>query len=119
MLGFVCCVVVQRGLCAHSADMQPDPCCRLPPTALLSFSQTHRSLTSRPRPYLLSLQEGIHPLLAAALPSDALGGLEAQTSLAQIAAQLKSYRPSQTVFEAEVASARKGQGAGAFSTYRL
>lgn len=60
-------------------------------------------------------QEGIHPLLAAALPSDALGGLEAQTSLAEIAAKLKSYRPSQTVFEAEVASARKGQGAGGWA----
>lgn len=58
------------------------------------------------------LQEGIHPLLAAALPSDALGGLEAQAGLADIAAALKSYRPSQTVFEAEVAPARKGQGAG-------
>ncbi|PRW33125.1 DEAD-box ATP-dependent RNA helicase 29 isoform X1 isoform B [Chlorella sorokiniana] len=57
-------------------------------------------------------KEGIHPLLAAALPSDALGGLEAQAGLADIAAALKSYRPSQTVFEAEVASARKGQGAG-------
>ena len=60
-------------------------------------------------------QEGIHPLLAAALPSDALGGLEAQTSLAEIAAKLKSYRPSQTVFEAEVAAARKGAGAGVMS----
>lgn len=57
-------------------------------------------------------QEGIHPLLAAALPSDALGGLEAQAGLADIAAALKSYRPSQTVFEAEVAAARKGSGAG-------
>lgn len=57
-------------------------------------------------------QEGIHPVLAAALPSDALGGLEAQTDLAEIAAKLKSYRPSQTVFEAEVAAARKGSGAG-------
>lgn len=57
-------------------------------------------------------KEGIHPVLAAALPSDALGGLEAQTDLAEIAAKLKSYRPSQTVFEAEVAAARKGSGAG-------
>lgn len=61
-------------------------------------------------------KEGIHPLLAAALPSDALGGLEAQAGLAEIAAALKSYRPSQTVFEAEVSSARKGQGAGAWAT---
>lgn len=62
--------------------------------------------------FLVPVQEGIHPLLAAALPSDALGGLEAQAGLADIAAALKSYRPSQTVFEAEVAPARKGQGAG-------
>ncbi|KAL4439981.1 hypothetical protein ABPG75_002982 [Micractinium tetrahymenae] len=60
-------------------------------------------------------KEGIHPLLAAALPSDALGGLEAQSDLAQIAEKLKSYRPSQTVFEAEVAAARKGSGAGVMS----
>ncbi|KAL4420282.1 hypothetical protein ABPG77_005622 [Micractinium sp. CCAP 211/92] len=60
-------------------------------------------------------KEGIHPVLAAALPSDALGGLEAQSDLAEIAAKLKSYRPSQTVFEAEVAAARKGSGAGVMS----
>ncbi len=63
-------------------------------------------------------QEGIHPVLAAALPSDALGGLEAQSDLAEIAAKLKSYRPSQTVFEAEVAAARKGSGAGGWRDWQ-
>ena len=53
------------------------------------------------------LGEGIHPLLAAALPSDALAGLEAQASLAAISKQLKAYRPAQTVFESEV-GVRKG-----------
>lgn len=61
-------------------------------------------------------KEGVHALLAAALPSDALGGLEAQDCLADIAAKLRAYRPSQTVFEAEVASARAGQGAGLAAT---
>ncbi|PSC71287.1 DEAD-box ATP-dependent RNA helicase 29 [Micractinium conductrix] len=61
-------------------------------------------------------KEGIHPVLAAALPSDALGGLEAQSDFAEIAEKLKSYRPSQTVFESEVAAARKGSGAGVMST---
>ena len=70
--------------------------------------------SSRPTPPTTTrLQEGIHPLLAAALPSAALGGLEAQSSLGAIAAALKAYRPAQTVFEAEVAAARKGAGAGA------
>lgn len=57
-------------------------------------------------------QEGIHPLLAASLPSDSFGGLEAQEALADITAKLKSYRPSHTVFEAEVAAPRRGEGAG-------
>jgi len=61
-------------------------------------------------------REGMHPLLAAALPSTALGGLEAQEGLADITARLKSYRPSATVFEAEVAAARKGEGAGTMAT---
>ena len=61
-------------------------------------------------------KEGIHPILAAAVPSLALGGLEAQESLANITASLRAYRPSQTVFEAQVASARAGQGAGMAAT---
>lgn len=61
-------------------------------------------------------REGIHPVLAAAVPSLALGGLEAQESLADITAALRAYRPSQTVFEAQVASARAGQGAGMAAT---
>lgn len=61
-------------------------------------------------------REGMHPVLAAALPSNALGGLEAQEGLADITARLKRYRPSATVFEAEVASARKGEGAGTAAT---
>lgn len=61
-------------------------------------------------------KEGIHPVLAAAVPSLALGGLEAQASLADITATLRAYRPSQTVFEAQVASARAGQGAGMAAT---
>ena len=61
-------------------------------------------------------REGIHPVLAAAVPSLALGGLEAQESLANITAALRAYRPSQTVFEAKVASARAGQGAGMAAT---
>ena len=61
-------------------------------------------------------KEGVHPILAAALPSDALGGLEAQECLKDITAKLRAYRPSATVFEAEVASARAGQGAGLTAT---
>lgn len=61
-------------------------------------------------------KEGVHPVLAAALPSDALGGLESQECLADITAKLRAYRPSATVFEAEVASARAGQGAGLAAT---
>lgn len=61
-------------------------------------------------------REGIHPILAAAVPSLALGGLEAQQSLADITASLRAYRPSQTVFESQVASARAGQGAGMAAT---
>lgn len=61
-------------------------------------------------------KEGIHPVLAAAVPSQALGGLEAQASLANITETLRSYRPSQTVFEAQVASARAGSGAGLAAT---
>ncbi len=61
-------------------------------------------------------REGIHPILAAAVPSMALGGLEAQQSLADITASLRAYRPSQTVFESQVASARAGQGAGMAAT---
>ncbi|GAB4823750.1 hypothetical protein N2152v2_010796 [Parachlorella kessleri] len=57
-------------------------------------------------------KEGIHPLLAASLPSHAFGGLEAQHGLADITAALRSYRPSQTVFEAQVAAPRRGEGAG-------
>jgi ATP-dependent RNA helicase DDX54/DBP10 len=62
------------------------------------------------------VKEGVHPLLAAALPSDALGGLEAQDCLADITAKLRAYRPSATVFEAEVAAARAGTGAGLTAT---
>lgn len=62
------------------------------------------------------VKEGVHPLLAAALPSDALGGIEAQECLADITAKLRSYRPSATVFEAEVAAARAGTGAGLTAT---
>ena len=61
-------------------------------------------------------KEGIHPVLAAAVPSMALGGLEAQESLANITATLRAYRPAQTVFEAQVASARAGHGAGMAAT---
>jgi len=61
-------------------------------------------------------KEGFHPVLAAAVPSQALGGLETQGSLADITTQLREYRPSQTVFEAQVASARAGQGAGMAAT---
>lgn len=61
-------------------------------------------------------REGIHPILAAAVPSLALGGLEAQKSLADITASLRAYRPAQTVFESQVASARAGQGAGMAAT---
>jgi ATP-dependent RNA helicase DDX54/DBP10 len=61
-------------------------------------------------------KEGAHPLLAAALPSDALGGLEAQGCLADFTAALRAYRPAATVFEAQVASARAGQGAGLAAT---
>lgn len=57
-------------------------------------------------------KEGIHPILAASVPSESLAGLEAQESLADITATLRAYRPSQTVFEAQVASARAGQGSG-------
>jgi hypothetical protein len=64
-------------------------------------------------------QEGIHPLLARSLPSDAFGGLEAQAALAEITAKLKSYRPSHTVFEAEVAAPRRGEGAGALRQAEL
>eukprot|EP00889_Picochlorum_renovo_P007309 jgi/Picre1/34339/NNA_001811.t1 len=56
------------------------------------------------------------PPASAEIPSVALGGLEAQESLASITASLRSYRPSQTVFEAQVASARAGQGAGMAAT---
>ncbi len=62
------------------------------------------------------VKEGVHPLLAAALPSDAMGGLEAQECLADITAKLRAYRPSQTVFEAEVAASRAGTGAGLTAT---
>jgi ATP-dependent RNA helicase DDX54/DBP10 len=62
------------------------------------------------------VKEGVHPLLAAALPSETLGGLEAQECLADITAKLRSYRPSATVFEAEVAAARAGTGAGLTAT---
>lgn len=90
---------------------QPPGCSRATPHAGgLPCTATYRLRTAHVPP---PQQEGIHPLLAAALPSDALGGLEAQSDLAQIAEKLKSYRPSQTVFEAEVAAARKGSGAGA------
>lgn len=90
---------------------QPPGCSRAtPPAGGLPCTATYRPRTAHVPP---PQQEGIHPLLAAALPSDALGGLEAQSDLAQIAEKLKSYRPSQTVFEAEVAAARKGSGAGA------
>lgn len=117
----------------------------------------HATTQSRGPP---SAQEGMHPLLAAAIPSAALGGMEAQVrqgwlgerrgrprsmrsdaqsgaatrsaqewqpvhascpsrqtlqeSLAAFTSALKSYRPSQTVFEAEMAPARRGEGAGEF-----
>ena len=61
-------------------------------------------------------KEGVHPVLAAALATDALGGLEAQECLADITAKLRAYRPSATVFEAEVAAARAGSGAGLTAT---
>lgn len=61
------------------------------------------------------VKEGVHPLLAAAVPSHTLGGLEAQECLASITEKLRSYRPSATVFEHEVAPARAGQGAGSMA----
>ncbi|KAK9809034.1 hypothetical protein WJX72_008211 [[Myrmecia] bisecta] len=57
-------------------------------------------------------REGVHPLLARCVPQGAMAGLEAQESMAQIASQLKAYRPSATVLEAQVAPARRGEGAG-------
>lgn len=61
-------------------------------------------------------KEGIHPVLASAVPSHDLGGLEAQNCLADITEKLRAYRPSATVFENEVAPARAGQGAGFMAT---
>ncbi|KAK9865158.1 hypothetical protein WJX84_010261 [Apatococcus fuscideae] len=61
----------------------------------------------------LQAPEGVHPLLAAAIPASALAGLEAQAGVADITAALRSYRPSQTVLEAEVAAPRRGMGAAA------
>ena len=101
------------GMAAAPPDSSAAPPTPPPPLHTLPHPLTRPHPPPAPPPTPPTPQEGIHPLLAAALPSDALGGLEAQSGLADIAARLKRYRPSQTVFEAEVAAARKGQGAGA------
>jgi hypothetical protein len=79
-----------------------------PPPPPLPPPHTHPT----PRPHPPTPQEGVHPLIAAALPTTAFGGLEAQAGLAAITAALRRYRPSATVFEAEVAAPRMGEGAG-------
>lgn len=64
-------------------------------------------------------REGIHPLLAAAVPTTALCGLETRSEFGDIAEKLRSYRPAATVLETEVGSAQKVQGIGAVRTRGL
>lgn len=64
-------------------------------------------------------REGIHPLLADAVPTAALCGLETGSEFTDIAEKLRSYRPAATVLETEVASAQKVQGSGTVLRTRL
>ena len=53
-------------------------------------------------------REGVHPRLAAA----EVGGMQERADLMAFTQRLKSFRPAQTILEAEIASARRGGGAG-------
>ena len=53
-------------------------------------------------------REGVHPRLAAA----EAGGMKERADLMAFTQRLKSFRPAQTILEAEIAAARRGGGAG-------
>jgi ATP-dependent RNA helicase DDX54/DBP10 len=53
-------------------------------------------------------REGVHPRLAAA----EVGGMQERADLMAFTQRLKSFRPAQTILEAEIAAARRGGGAG-------
>eukprot|EP00884_Botryococcus_braunii_P015329 jgi/Botrbrau1/247/Bobra.0022s0221.1 len=59
--------------------------------------------------------DGVHPLLAQAVPSQALAGLDAQEGVAGICAKLRMYRPLHTVMEAEMAPSSSAPGGSAIA----